>query len=132
MTTTADYLCQCGWGRLAVPVGSIPACPVCGFDFDLHRESVEADLPPMAGEGADALIGAAIGAMERARGVRMFVEFSDLTIRRWDDGERVATVNPAADGAQALAVLMSQAGEHREELVRLREEVRQLREEVSA
>jgi len=29
-----DVLCSCGWGRLSVPVCTVPEfCPLCGFDF---------------------------------------------------------------------------------------------------
>ena len=29
-----NVLCQCGWGRLAIPESQVPNnCPMCGFDF---------------------------------------------------------------------------------------------------
>ena len=37
-----NVLCQCGWGRLAIPESQVPNnCPVCGFDFYEYAQGQE-------------------------------------------------------------------------------------------
>lgn len=37
-------LCQCGWGRLAIPESEVPDfCPICGFDFSTLWKDEEDD-----------------------------------------------------------------------------------------
>ena len=39
-TQRVDYLCQCGWGLLSMPVDLVPNfCPEC--DFELHTTPEE-------------------------------------------------------------------------------------------